>query len=109
MDSYYLELGKILQSIFAKYEKWTIQEHLFECLDKDTYHINKFNLQIDHTQISLILDEISKNTSERTDTLFKKGFFYMNTHLIRAIPYLYKKNPDLALYASLLSVYYLSL
>ena len=79
------------------------------CLDKDTYHINKFNLQIDHKQISLILDEISRNTSERTDTLFKKGFFYMNTHLIRAIPYLYKKNPDLALYASLLSVYYLSL
>ena len=109
MDSYYLDLGKVFQSIIAKYEKWTIQEHLFECLDKDTYHINKFNLQIDHKQISLILDEISRNTSERTDTLFKKGFFYMNTHLIRAIPYLYKKNPDLALYASLLSVYYLSL
>jgi len=106
MDSYYLDLGKVFQSIVAKYEKWITQEHLFECLDKDTYHIDEFNLQINIQDVQLILEEFSKNTSEPINILFKKGFFYMITHLIRAIPYLYKKNKDLAFYAALLSVYY---
>ena len=108
MDSYYLDLGKVFQSIIAKYERWTSQEHLFECLDKDTYKLNSFNLEINFTTVLPILVEFSKHSNESVDDIFKKGFFYMNTHLIRAIPYLYKKNPDLALYAALLSVYYLS-
>jgi hypothetical protein len=108
MDSYYLDLGKVFQSIFAKYEKWTSQEHLFECLDKDTYKLNSFNLEINFTTVLPILLEFSNHLNEPVEAIFDKGVFYMNTHLIRAIPYLYKKNKDLAFYAALLSVYYLS-
>jgi thiamine kinase-like enzyme len=108
MDSYYLDLGKVFQSIIAKYERWTSQEHLFECLDKDTYKLNSFNLEINFTTVLPILLEFSKHLDKPVEAIFDKGFFYMSTHLIRAIPYLYKKNKDLALYAALLSVYYLS-
>jgi serine/threonine protein kinase len=108
MDSYYLDLGKVFQSIIAKYERWTSQEDLFECLDKDTYKLNSFNLEINLTTVLPIVLEFSKHLDESVEAIFDKGVFYMNTHLIRAIPYLYKKNKDLALYAALLSVYYLS-
>ena len=109
MDSSYLDLGKVFQSFISKYEFWATQENLFECLDRNTYKLNSFNLEINSTTVLPILLEFSKNLNEPVEAIFDKGIFYMNTHLIRAIPYLYKKNKDIALYAALLSVYYLSL
>ena len=54
MDSFYLDLGKIFQSILAKYEDWKNID-LFQHLDKDTFRLNDFNLDIPLEKINKIL------------------------------------------------------
>jgi len=103
MDSFYLDLGKIFQSILAKYEDWKNID-LFQHLDKDTFRLNDFNLDIPLEKINKILSVFKEHTNA-----LKKGFFYMITHLIRGIPYFYKKDKQKALYTTLLACWYLSM
>ena len=102
MDSHYLDLGKVFQSVIAKYEGWK-DIQLFRLIDKDTYELNPFNLNISAEDFEPLL----KFFKDQTDP-FKKGLFYMITHLIRAVPYIYKKDMQRALYAAVLSCWYFS-
>jgi len=103
MDSYYLDIGKVFQSLIARYEEWN-QFELFQILNKDSFSLNTFNLEINSKSIGSIMHNFKDDSN-----IFKKGVFYMITHLIRAIPYFYKKDKQKAFYTTLLSCWYLSL
>lgn len=102
MDSYFLDIGKVFQSIVARYEEWKNFD-LFQHLDRDTFTIHNFNLTNSLQRYSSFLLHFNEDKN-----LLKKGFFYMITHLIRGIPYFYKKDKQKALYATLLTCWYLS-
>jgi hypothetical protein len=103
MDSFYLDLGKVFQSVLARYEEWRNFD-LFQHLNKDIFILNEFNLDISSHKLTQILVLFNDY-----DNAFCKGVFYMITHLIRAIPYLYKKDKQKALYTLLLTCWYLSI
>ena len=103
VDPYEFDVAKLLQSLLAKYGDWDTLENLCECKDGNEFVINEKLIDLDKEKYVFMLKEFD----EDTDTVFKKGLFYLSMYLIRMLPFLLKKSKESGYLGLLLSLYYL--
>jgi hypothetical protein len=100
IDAIELDMGKLLQSYLSNYECWSnpsFSEKLIVNIDTEqgTLNTHEYNNTVDDKFYQIwgaILNETDINFVR------KKGVFYMCTHLLRMIPYLFKNNRDACIY-----------
>ena len=98
LDAIELDLGKLLQSYLSRYESW-IQDpdNLIHDLDLDNHIINTRELHGSVNNEFYQLWSSILNESD-IDTIKNKGIFFMCSHLLRALPYLFQKDIRLCIY-----------
>lgn len=100
IDAIELDMGKLLQSYLTNYECWSdpfVSEKLIINIDMDKLIINTndYTNTVDpqfYKIWGVILNESDINFVR------KKGIFYMCTHLLRMIPYLFNSNRNACIY-----------
>lgn len=102
MDAYELDIGKIMQSVVSKYEKWNDYTNILIIDDKRLYIPEGF-LDLQKEYVCELLSVIPGEQ----ETLFNKGLFYLATHLIRLVPFMIHKSKQNSLFALTLAAYYL--
>lgn len=111
IDAPALDFGKLLQSDISKYEIWSNDEYLIQHID---YYNNIIDtkIYINSEKIDKIFDKYSKwKTILELDNfiiLKKTGIFYMVLHLLRMIPFRFRKSEKQAIYAIKESIYWLN-
>lgn len=98
LDAIELDLGKLLQSYLSRYESWVQKpEDLIHELDLDNHRINTLELHGSVNNEFYQLWSSILNESD-IDTIKNKGIFFMCSHLLRALPYLFQKDIRLCIY-----------
>lgn len=100
VDAPELDMGKLFQSIVARYEAWAHSDHqLFESIrgaEVETAHKPEASPQaLEHA----LLDGWAPILDASRDEVRAKGLFYMGLHLVRMVPFRLKVSEEQALYA----------
>jgi fructosamine-3-kinase len=100
VDAPELDLGKLCQSMIARYEAWAHSDHkLFESVrgaEVETAH----KLEVPLASLSQTLfDGWAPIVEASAEEVRAKGQFYMGLHLVRMVPFRLKVSEDQALYA----------
>ena len=98
LDAIELDLGKLLQSYLSNYEYWIQKpDSLIHELDLDNHVINTIELHGSVNNEFYQLWSSILNESD-IDIIKNKGIFFMCTHLLRTLPYLFQKDIRLCIY-----------
>ena len=98
IDAIELDLGKLLQSYLSNYEYWIQKpDSLIHELDLDNHVINTIELHGSVNNEFYQLWSSILNESD-IDIIKNKGIFFMCTHLLRTLPYLFQKDIRLCIY-----------
>lgn len=115
IDAVEMDLGKMCQSIVAKYEKWgDSAENLIHVFNENTIKCRRFNYDYDDLKQSLkcVMSswmQILELDYTEKKTFYNKCCFYLTIHLFRMIPYkCQSKNIDHALFALKEAIIYLN-
>ena len=109
-DAAELDLGKMCQSIFSKFDEWKnldlkveYKNNLeFSCID------NYFNLDIESKLVKHIINQWSLILNDDKSTVKDKGIFYMSMYFIRFVPFRMKISKDHGVFALLMAVIWLN-
>ena len=109
-DAAELDLGKMCQSIFSKFDEWKnldlkveYKNNLeFSCID------NYFNLDIESKLVKHIINQWSLILNDDKSTVKDKGIFYMSMYFIRFVPFRMKISKDHGIFALLMAVVWLN-
>ena len=109
-DAAELDLGKMCQSIFSKFDEWKNCDPLvsfnktsnYSCLDK------YFDLDYGNDFIENIVDQWRRILRDDRNTVFNKGIFYMCMYFIRFVPFRMKVSRDHGIFALLMAVVWLN-
>src|SRR3569833_2501735 len=94
-----LDLGKLFQSITARYEEWAHSERaLFKSIHPQEIVSEYISVPDSELQRGCI-EHWSRILSTSTELATVKGRFYMGLHLIRMVPFRLKVSEEQALYA----------
>ena len=100
IDAPELDMGKMLQSLIARYEDWAhTNPILFEQSEHEeistAYKIHAPNKKL----LDLCIDKWSTILGNSREQTHRKGLFYMSLHLIRMVPFRLKISRNQALFA----------
>jgi len=108
-DAAELDLGKMCQSIFSKFNEWknidiniSKNDDQFECIDK------YFKLDLDNQLTNDIISQWSVILNDDRDTVINKGIFYMSMYFIRFVPFRMKVSSDHGIFALLMAIVWLN-
>lgn len=109
-DAAELDLGKMCQSIFSKFDEWKNSDPKvsynnygnFDCTDK------YFDVNITDNFLSGILDQWATILNDDKATVVKKGVFYMCMYFIRFVPFRMKISKDHGIFALLMAIVWLT-
>jgi len=108
-DAAELDLGKMCQSIFSKFNEWknidiniSKNDDQFECIDK------YFKLDLDNRLTNDIISQWSVILNDDRDTVINKGIFYMSMYFIRFVPFRMKVSSDHGIFALLMAIVWLN-
>ena len=109
IDAPELDLGKLFQSIVARYEDWAHSDRpLFESMQPAevvyAYHPDTTNAAVQQ----VCVDGWSRILGNSADQVVVKGWFYMGLHLLRMVPFRQKVSEEQALYALTQGVQWIS-
>lgn len=116
-DSCYFDLGKIYQSIVARYDQWnSVPLHVYldndgvQCETTDGSHLEFFaeHRNYDRELVLRVTTEYAKIMDENVDVTFRKGIFYMCTYFIRFVQFRRKVSKDHGLFAIVMAVNWLN-
>lgn len=112
-DAPELDLGKMSQSIVAKYSSWKdapAKEIVFKIdVGKNDFEINpSFSLRNLDKSVKLLLNKWSEILDQPFDLVERKSYFYMSTYFIRFVPFRLQKNLDHGIFALLMAVIWLN-
>lgn len=99
VDAPELDLGKLFQSITARYEDWAHSERaLFKSIHPHEV-VSEYLAVADSELERSCVEHWSRILSTSTELATIKGWFYMGLHLIRMVPFRLKVSEEQALYA----------
>ena len=109
-DAAELDLGKMCQSIFSKFDEWKNCDPKvkynncgnFTCTDK------YFDVNITDNFLSAILDQWANILNDDKATVIKKGVFYMCMYFIRFVPFRMKISKEHGIFALLMAIVWLT-
>ncbi|MBC8489384.1 MAG: HAD hydrolase family protein, partial [Bacteroidetes bacterium] len=95
VDAPELDMGKMFQSIIARYEDWAhTNPTLFNHTENDDI-VTAFKIeQPDNKLLELCMQKWSEILNNSAEEVYRKGLFYMSLHLIRMIPFRLKISKD---------------
>lgn len=102
VDAFELDIAKFMQSFVSKYERWSEYKDIVK-IEKTNIYVPKEFLEIN----KVVLDEIICKITDESVPVFKKGIFFLATHLIRLVPFMIHRSREHALFALSLSAFYL--
>ena len=109
VDSPLFDLGKLFQTLVARYETWSKIETVM--LNTDIHNLNCIDTFFDYDEndISFILDIFTEilglsDTVENRKIITNLGIFYMATYFIRFIPFRLLVSKDHGIFALIMSV-----
>lgn len=121
VDSCYFDLGKIFQSIVARYDQWNeipLHVHLdsdgvrvrVQCETTNGAHLEFFSehRNYNHEFVRQVVTEYAKIMDEDINVTFRKGIFYMCTYFIRFVQFRRKVSKDHGLFAIIMAVNWLN-
>ena len=103
VDAYQMDIGKLLQSILAKYNLWFTRDDLFSYSDL-SFTLNPLLLQLNAEHYIWLLKEFDTNIHKA----FQQGVFYLSTYFIRMIPFMLRQSKEKAYMTLCLAIYYLN-
>ena len=100
VDAPELDLGKLFQSITARYEEWAHSDRpLIEAAPTGGF-VCHYQAEGPDPQVHAIcVEEWSRILSVSAEHVTLKGWFYMGLHLLRMVPFRLKVSEEQALYA----------
>jgi hypothetical protein len=108
-DAAELDLGKMSQSIFSKFNEWknadvkiSIDGSDYRCTDK------YFDLDIENNLTKNIISHWSSILKDDKNTIINKGIFYMCMYFIRFVPFRMKVSKDHGVFALLMAIVWLN-
>lgn len=100
VDAPELDLGKLFQSIVARYEDWAHSDQpLFESAQNQDFIFHYKAASPSDELLKICVDEWSRILGTTEEHVRIKGWFYMGLHLLRMVPFRLKVSEDQALYA----------
>ena len=100
IDAPELDLGKLFQSIVARYEEWAHSDmSLFESAHGNTAVCHYKPDAPDPELFASCIEEWARILSISREQVLLKGWFYMGLHLLRMVPFRLKVSEEQALYA----------
>ncbi|HET7501656.1 MAG TPA: hypothetical protein VFK02_11650 [Kofleriaceae bacterium] len=100
VDAPELDLGKLFQSIVARYEDWAHSDRaLFEATRGPELQCRYQAEPADPELLDICVQAWSKILAASDDQVRTKGWFYMGLHLLRMVPFRLKVSEEQALYA----------
>ena len=100
IDAPELDLGKLFQSIVARYEDWAHSDRsLFESVHSCDFICHYKAEPPDPELQTICLQEWSRILGTSEEHVAVKGWFYMGLHLLRMVPFRLKVSEEQALYA----------
>ncbi|NVB83271.1 MAG: hypothetical protein HOV81_33170 [Kofleriaceae bacterium] len=100
VDAPELDLGKLFQSIVARYEDWAHSDRsLFESAQGHEVVCQYRAPDPESSLHQLCVDEWAEILGNSRDQVARKGWFFMGLHLLRMVPFRLRVSEDQALYA----------
>lgn len=100
IDAPELDLGKLFQSMVARYEEWAHSDApLFESAQRTELIFQYRPAAPEDALLASCVDEWSRILAVPRDQVMVKGWFYMGLHLLRMVPFRLKVSEEQALYA----------
>jgi hypothetical protein len=100
IDAPELDLGKLFQSIVARYEDWAHSDRaLFDAVHGTELACRYQVAAPEPELLQICVEAWSKILATSEDHVRTKGWFYMGLHLLRMVPFRLKVSEDQALYA----------
>lgn len=95
VDAPELDMGKMFQSIIARYEDWAhTNPILFNHTENDDI-VTAFKIeQPDNKLLDLCIEHWAEILGDSKEEVHRKGLFYMSLHLIRMVPFRLKISKD---------------
>ena len=100
IDAPELDMGKMLQSVIARYEDWAhTNPILFEQSEYEEI-LTAYKIKTpDKKLLDLCIEKWSTILGNSRDETYRKGLFYMSLHLIRMVPFRLKVSRHQAVFA----------
>ncbi|MDB4963246.1 MAG: hypothetical protein JWP01_3245 [Myxococcales bacterium] len=99
VDAPELDLGKLFQSIVARYEDWAHSDHpLFETAQQCDF-VCSYKAKPHDDLLEICVQEWARILEISEDHVRMKGQFFMGLHLLRMVPFRLKVSEEQALYA----------
>lgn len=100
IDAPELDLGKLFQSIVARYEDWAHSDRpLFETIQRCDFVCHYQPEAPDDELHRICLEAWARILGSSQEQVALKGWFYMGLHLLRMVPFRLKVSEEQALYA----------
>ncbi|NQU35406.1 MAG: HAD hydrolase family protein, partial [Bacteroidetes bacterium] len=100
IDAPELDMGKLLQSIIARYEDWAHSNPVLFKPSENEEIITAYKIMTpDKKLLDLCIERWSEILGNSKDVTYRKGLFYMSLHLIRMVPFRLKVSKDQAKFA----------
>ena len=109
VDTCYLDLGKIFQSVVSKYKEWNTCDKLIFTNDKNCINCESRYFTCNPEDYRDICENyclVSGNTD--WENVFSKGIFYMAMYFIRFVPFRKQISNDHAIFAILMAINWLN-
>ena len=109
VDTCYLDLGKIFQSVVSKYKEWNTCDKLIFTNDKNCINCESRYFTCNPEDYRDICEHyclVSGNPEWKS--VFRKGIFYMAMYFIRFVPFRQQISNDHAVFAILMAINWLN-
>jgi|10_taG_2_1085330.scaffolds.fasta_scaffold00718_15 GTP:adenosylcobinamide-phosphate guanylyltransferase len=112
-DAKELDLGKLSQSIFSRYDKWKNLEgtNLVKHFDLQSKHFKANDSYFDNRELvmpSNLIELWQPILNESPSMVYKKACFYMSTYFIRFVPFRMQLGKEHGIFALLMATVWLN-
>lgn len=109
IDAPELDMGKMLQSIIARYEDWAHSNPILFKPSENKEIITAYKIKAPNQKLlDLCMERWSEILGNSRDKTYRKGLFYMSLHLIRMVPFRLKVSKDQAIFSLVNAIKWMS-
>ena len=110
-DAAELDLGKMCQSVFSRFDKWKNLDIKVDVLNNNEFQTSEsifFDFDIENDTTKHIIEQWSLILNDDKSTVKDKGIFYMAMYFIRFVPFRMKISKDHGIFALLMAIVWLT-
>tara|TARA_R100001463_G_scaffold135530_1_gene198986 strand:- start:1521 stop:3572 length:2052 start_codon:yes stop_codon:yes gene_type:complete len=110
-DAAELDLGKMCQSVFSRFNEWKDIDDIFKGVSEDrkNFKCNGDYFEIKENSVyEIVMNRWSHILSDDKQTIRTKGIFYMCMYFIRFVPFRMKQSEGHGIFALIMAIVWLS-